>query len=135
MKSMAGAKQRCTSENPGDAYENYKKRGVEFKFPSSKDAALWVLENLGPRPSKQHSIDRIDNEAHYEMGNLRWATRAEQAQNKRMYKVNAYGARVRQLHAMRPDVSRQTIYGWIAKGLSDDIILDRGKYERSSSSI
>lgn len=31
----------------------------------------------------KHSIDRIDNDGHYETGNIRWATADEQSRNKR----------------------------------------------------
>jgi hypothetical protein len=41
------------------------------------------LADVGRRPSPQHSLDRKDNNGHYEPGNVRWATKQEQAQNTR----------------------------------------------------
>jgi len=60
-------------------WADYGGRGIKFLFTSFQQ---W-LDELGPRPSTQHSVDRIDNNRHYEPGNMRWATRSQQNRNRR----------------------------------------------------
>lgn len=72
------ARKRCSDPLHKD-FKNYGGRGIEFRFDTF-DA--WFAE-LGPKPSQHHSVDRKDNDGHYEVGNVRWATADEQAINKR----------------------------------------------------
>lgn len=73
-----GARDRCI--NPANRqYSYYGGRGIEFRFGSYTQ----FLQAVGRRPTRHHSIDRIDTNGHYEPGNLRWATIQEQNRNVR----------------------------------------------------
>lgn len=72
------AKNRC--QNPTNAaYANYGGRGIEFRLTSIQE----MLDDIGRRPVNKNSIDRIDTNGHYEIGNIQWANAKEQAQNRR----------------------------------------------------
>jgi hypothetical protein len=84
-KAFRSAKQRCV--NPKVAsYPRYGGRGIEFRFTSFQQ----FLDELGPRPSKEYSLDRIDNDGHYEPGNVRWATQIQQERNKSTNRLLTY---------------------------------------------
>jgi hypothetical protein len=131
LNTLSGAKQRCTNPNCNQ-YVDYGLRGIEFRFPSVRTGAEWILKNIGPRPQGRFSLDRIDNNRHYEPGNLRWATYSEQARNKRAYKRTKAGQRIREIMEQRPDLTYETVRLWVKQGATDEEILRREKYARAS---
>lgn len=78
--SWRGMKQRCS--NPRHMrYEDYGGRGIFF---DPRWASFEVfLSEMGPRPSRKHTLDRIEVNGPYCKSNCRWADRKTQAENKR----------------------------------------------------
>jgi hypothetical protein len=70
------------------ADSHYGERGITIHEPWIKDFTIF-FEYIGPRPTPQHSLDRINNDGNYAPGNIRWATAKEQRANQRAYPVGA----------------------------------------------
>lgn len=70
------------------SYPHYGGRGIEVcdrwrNGDGRMSGFECFLTDLGPRPSKRHSIDRYPNvDGNYEPGNVRWGTTKEQARNR-----------------------------------------------------
>ena len=80
-KSIKG---RCYNPNKQNYYL-YGGRGIRVADEWLNDPMAfveYVRTTIGDRP-EGCSLDRIDNDGHYEPNNLRWATKEQQAQNKR----------------------------------------------------
>ena len=81
--------QRCTNPNVGN-WKDYGGRGITV-------CAEWLTydgfyADMGARPSLGHSLERIDNSQGYSKSNCKWATRLEQAKNKRNNRlITAFG--------------------------------------------
>jgi hypothetical protein len=80
-KAWIDMRTRCYRANHVD-FPNYGARGIRVCARWRRDFPAF-LADVGRKPSPRHSLDRIDNNRHYEPGNIRWATVREQNRNRR----------------------------------------------------
>lgn len=72
---------RCLNPN-NDNYHHYGGRGITVcdRWLESFES---FLQDMGPRPSHKHSIERVDVNGNYEPSNCIWADSKTQGRNKR----------------------------------------------------
>ncbi len=111
------ARYRCIYPQ-SQSYKDYGERGIEFRFNSYEE----FIEHIGKRPSAKYSLERIDNDGHYEIGNVEWAMRSPQQRNKRTNTILiAFGESHTQIEwSERYGVSASNIHtrlqrGWCAE--------------------
>lgn len=98
-------------------YADYGGKGVTV-CDRWRESSSNFLNDMGPAPSNEHSLDRIDPTGNYEPSNCRWATVAEQNRNRRDTRKLVF--RGQQLCAAefaricRRD--RHTVYRWLDRG-------------------
>ncbi len=78
-KIWEGIKLRCNPTTSKSS--NYGKRGITISEEWSSFEKFY--EDMGPRPSKRYSIERLNNDKGYSKENCVWATRRQQQNNKR----------------------------------------------------
>lgn len=121
-RAWCNFKYRCRTSTSRN-YSRYGGRGIRV-CKRYQDSFMNFYNDLGPRPSSMHSIDRIDNNGNYSCGicpeckdnnwpaNLRWATRSQQTQNSSV--VSDSVAKQARQFGLSPD----TVRGRMFRGLS-----------------
>jgi hypothetical protein len=82
-------KDRCFNRNC-PAFDRYGARGITV-CERWRDSFENFFADMGPKPSPEHSIDRINNNEGYSPENCRWATDTEQVRNRGILKRNTSG--------------------------------------------
>lgn len=109
-KSWLSMKQRCADFN-NNQYKNYGGRGITV-------CKRWInsfgnfLEDMKERPTKNHSIDRIDNNSGYYKENCRWATPKEQARNTRRNCLIVFNGKIQCLTDWAKETNINTTTLW-----------------------
>ena len=112
---------RCENE-ANQQWCNYGGRGIRV-CEEWRESLSQFLADVGPRPSGGHSLDRIDVNGHYEPGNVRWATTAEQGRNRRNNHLVTVGSRTQCVAAWAADLGchNTVIYNRIKAGWPEDV--------------
>ena len=102
-------RQRCNDSNTS-SYQHYGGRGISV-CERWNDFANF-LEDMGERPTPDHQIDRIENDGDYTPDNCRWATRRQQAGNKRVTRNITFNGETMCIRAWarKLDINYLTLY-------------------------
>jgi hypothetical protein len=133
-----GMMSRCYDPSH-DSYEDYGAKGIEVD-PRWHDPVNFVAD-VYPRPSKGHSLDRVDVYGGYSPENWRWATKEQQMNNRTNTRWLAHdGKRMSvSMWARRTGICRSTIYsrldlGWsVEKALTTPVQLRKGGKDTDST--
>lgn len=87
-----GMVQRCVNPNH-HAYHRYGGRGIKVCERWHDFEAFYC--DMYPKPSRGHSLERIDNDGDYTPDNCRWATRKEQSRNRADNRLLTYKGETR----------------------------------------
>jgi hypothetical protein len=106
----------------------YNKANKKYKYYGGRGITVcdgWrnsfenFLGDMGPKPSKNHTIDRFHNDGNYEPNNCRWATAMQQNSNRRTVVMIALEEEMvclsefcRRLNLVYPTTLRRIHTGW-----------------------
>lgn len=111
-RSWSLAKSRCLNPKCKD-YPNYGGRGVKMcrRWKNSFEAFYEDMRSK-PKPKRDYSLDRINNDGNYEPENCRWVKRKEQNNNKRNVKEITFRGKTQTISqwAEELNIKKDTLY-------------------------
>jgi len=115
--------QRCTNRK-NKKYPSYGGRGITV-CTRWRESSTAFLTDMGPRPTPEHSLERRDNDGHYEPENCKWATVEDQMSNQRSNRRLTFNDRTLTAAqwARELNCSPMKIYNRLWAGWSDERIL------------
>jgi hypothetical protein len=116
---------RCENPNVPEFF-HYGGRGIAVCERWKQFEAF--LQDVGPRPGPEFTIDRIDNNRGYEPGNCRWATWKQQQRNRRSNVIYSYAGITAPLAEIceRLNLKYRTVHARLVKGASLDVAMTPG---------
>ena len=124
---------RCINQND-PAYNRYGGRGIVV-CDRWKDSFENFYEDMGPKPSDKHSIDRISVDGNYEPNNCKWSNSKDQARNRRSNKIKniEQANEIRKLYSSRNYYQKELaeIYGCSIKTISEIVNNDTWKINKN----
>lgn len=117
-----GMLRRSSGKKQAQRSKTYMKISHEYGIYEPWRSFEQFCKDMGPRPSKNHSLDRIDNEKGYYPGNCRWATHKEQVANRSHYKKYlVFGEYLTQVEICKKyNIAKSTVNQWCWKKLDLD---------------
>ena len=82
--SWASMKKRCNYKKH-DTYPRYGGKGIKV-CEKWNNSFIKFFEDMGLKPDKTYTIDRINNEEGYTPDNCRWASKRTQSRNRGVQK-------------------------------------------------
>lgn len=130
-KSWVCMKQRCYNPNSSQ-FSIYGARGIKV-CQRWLDSFENFLEDMGSKPDKCYTIDRIDVNGNYEPSNCKWSTKIEQGNNRRdnrwiIYKGKQYTiSNFARLFNVEPN----NVFADFRRGLTEEQVIS--KYENKTN--
>jgi len=104
----AGMIQRCYNPNNKE-YHNYGGRGIDI-CEAWRNNFVNFARDMGPRPDKYHSIERLNNNLGYNPSNCVWANIEQQSKNKQQSRKITFNGKTKNISDWAKEIGISATY-------------------------